>query len=69
MIDRYCRPEMQEVWSDARRLARWLDVELAVTATREDRGEVARGTSERIRASRASTPRACWRSRPRSTTT
>src|SRR5215510_11033764 len=51
MIDRYCRPEMQEVWSDARRLARWLDVELAVTATREDRGEVPKGTSDRIRRS------------------
>src|SRR5689334_8297006 len=40
---------MAAVWSDAHRLALWLDVELAVTAVREERGEVAGGTSERIR--------------------
>jgi adenylosuccinate lyase len=52
MIDRYCRPEMQEVWSDARRLALWLDVELAVTEARESGSNaVPRGTSERIRKS------------------
>jgi adenylosuccinate lyase len=49
MIDRYGRPEMREVWSDARRLALWLDVELAVTAVREGAGDVPRGTSDRIR--------------------
>jgi adenylosuccinate lyase len=49
VIERYSRPEMAAVWSDARRLALWLDVELAVTAVREERGEVAGGTSERIR--------------------
>jgi adenylosuccinate lyase len=51
VIERYCRPEMSEVWSEARRLALWLDVELAVTATREERGDVPRGTSERLRRS------------------
>ena len=51
MIERYSRPEMSEVWSDPRRLALWLEVELAVTATREDRGEVPRGASERLRRS------------------
>jgi adenylosuccinate lyase len=50
MIDRYCRPEMSKVWSDARRLELWLDVELAATAAREARGEVPAGTSDRIRA-------------------
>ena len=49
MIERYSRPEMREVWSDARRLALWLEVELAVTATREERGEVPGGTSERLK--------------------
>jgi len=49
MIERYCLPEMAEVWSDARRLALWLDVELAMTAAREARGDVPAGTSERIR--------------------
>jgi len=50
MIDRYCRPEMAAVWSDARRLALWLEVELAATQARESRGEVAAGTTARIRA-------------------
>src|SRR5437773_3225528 len=49
MIERYCLPEMAEVWSDAHRLALWLDVELAMTAAREARGDVPAGTSERIR--------------------
>ena len=51
MITRYCRPEMAEVWSDAHRLSLWLDVELAVTAVRQERGDVPAGTCERIRAS------------------
>jgi adenylosuccinate lyase len=50
MIARYCRPEMSRVWSDERRLERWLDVELAVTRVRESRGEVPAGVSDRIRA-------------------
>src|SRR6267154_3973493 len=49
MIERYCRPEMAEVWSDARRLALWLDVELAMTGAREARGDVPAGTCARIR--------------------
>src|SRR5689334_24706257 len=40
---------MDEVWSDAHRLAIWLDVELAATAAREARGEVPSGTTERVR--------------------
>jgi len=50
MIERYCRPEMAAVWSDERRLALWLEVELAATRAREGRGEVPMGTTERIRA-------------------
>ena len=49
MIDRYTLPEMAEVWSERRRLALWLEVELAVTAAREERGEIPPGTTERIR--------------------
>jgi adenylosuccinate lyase len=49
MIERYCRPEMSAVWSEARRLELWLDVELAATAAREARQEVPPGTAERIR--------------------
>ncbi|MFM8559316.1 MAG: adenylosuccinate lyase [bacterium] len=49
MIERYARPEMAAVWSDERRLALWLEVELAATRARENRGEVPAGTCERIR--------------------
>ncbi len=50
MIDRYARAEMAAVWSDDRRLALWLEVELAATAEREAAGEVPAGTAERVRA-------------------
>jgi adenylosuccinate lyase len=49
MIERYCRPEMGRVWSDARRLELWLAVELAMVAAREATGAVPAGTAERIR--------------------
>jgi len=49
MIDRYARPEMAAVWSDAHRLDLWLRVELAATEARERRGEVPAGTAGRIR--------------------
>jgi adenylosuccinate lyase len=49
VIERYSRPAMRRVWSDERRLERWLEVELAVTAAREARGEVPTGVSQRIR--------------------
>jgi adenylosuccinate lyase len=40
---------MAEVWSDARRLERWLDVELAATHAREAQALVPEGTAERLR--------------------
>ncbi len=49
MIDRYARPPMAAVWSDVHRLARWLDVELAVVEAREARGQVPAGVSARLR--------------------
>jgi len=51
VIARYSRPAMAAVWDDAHRLALWLDVECAVTAARERRGEVPAGTAARVRAS------------------
>ena len=30
MIERYCRPEMKQIWSDKNKFAKWLDVEIAV---------------------------------------
>ena len=50
MIERYSRPEMRRVWSDERRLERWLEVELAATAAREARGAAPSGVTERLRA-------------------
>jgi adenylosuccinate lyase len=49
LIARYARPAMARVWSDARRLERWLDVELAVTGARERRGEAPAGVTARLR--------------------
>ncbi|TMQ73817.1 MAG: adenylosuccinate lyase [Candidatus Eisenbacteria bacterium] len=49
MIARYARPAMALVWSEAARLARWLEVELAVTGARERRGQVPAGVTERLR--------------------
>ena len=48
MIARYCRPEMRRAWCDERRLERWLEVELAATGAREERGWVPAGTTARI---------------------
>jgi adenylosuccinate lyase len=47
---------MSRVWSDARRLERWLEVELAVTAEREARGEVPAGVTARLREKARSDP-------------
>jgi len=49
MIERYSRPAMREIWSDRRRLERWLDVELAVVEAREADGEVAVGSAADLR--------------------
>jgi adenylosuccinate lyase len=49
MIARYSRPVMSRIWSDARRLEWWLEVELAVVEAREGAGDVPRGVTERIR--------------------
>src|SRR2546429_7214429 len=40
MIDRYTRPEMGRLWSEEARLARWLEVELALVDVLAERGEV-----------------------------
>jgi adenylosuccinate lyase len=49
VIARYSRPAMSDVWSEPHRLALWLRVELAATATRERAGLAPAGTAERIR--------------------
>src|SRR5688572_17736539 len=53
MINRYSRPQMVELWSDARRYATWLEVELAACQAMEEEGTVPRGTAEKVRAAAA----------------
>ena len=50
MIARYARPAMSRIWSDERRLAWWLEVELAVIEAREAARDLPPGTAARIRA-------------------
>ena len=49
MIERYTRPEIGAVWSQERRFATWLEVELAVVDALADQGEIPRDDAEAIR--------------------
>ncbi|HET7903623.1 MAG TPA: adenylosuccinate lyase, partial [Candidatus Eisenbacteria bacterium] len=51
MIPRYSRPAMAALFDDAARYRLWLEVELAVTAALEARGEAPAGVTARLRAS------------------
>ena len=50
MIDRYSRPEMAALWSDASRFETWLAVELAVCEAMEQAGTVPAGQAAHVRA-------------------
>jgi adenylosuccinate lyase len=52
MIPRYTRPELQAIWSDARRLQLFLEVELCACAALEEapHGPIPPGTAARLRA-------------------
>ncbi len=50
MIPRYTRHEMGQVWSDANKFAKWLEVELAATETLAEAGQVPRDAAAAIRA-------------------
>src|SRR5437762_8363316 len=50
MIDRYTRPEMGRLWSEEARLARWLEVELALVEALAERGEVPVEAARTLRA-------------------
>jgi adenylosuccinate lyase len=50
MIARYSRPAMTALWSEGRRFAVWLEVELAACAAMEKHGLVPQGTAEAVRA-------------------
>ena len=49
MIPRYCTPPMADIWSEATRYARWLDVELAACEAMEAAGIVPPGTAASVR--------------------
>jgi adenylosuccinate lyase len=49
VIDRYSRPELAALWSDAARYALWLDIELAACEAMERRGTVPKGTATAVR--------------------
>src|SRR5438132_12526303 len=50
MIDRYTRPEMGRLWSEEARLARWLEIELALVDVLAERGEVPAAAARALRA-------------------
>ena len=50
MIPRYTRQEMGQVWSDANKFAKWLEVELAATETLAEAGLVPKEAAATIRA-------------------
>ena len=50
MIPRYTRQEMGQVWSDANKFAKWLEVELAATETLVEAGLVPKEAAATIRA-------------------
>jgi adenylosuccinate lyase len=49
LIPRYTRREMGQVWSDANKFAKWLEVELAATETLAEAGEVPKDAAAAIR--------------------
>ncbi|HEY3356267.1 MAG TPA: adenylosuccinate lyase [Polyangia bacterium] len=49
MIPRYTRPELAELWSDGRRFATWLEVELRACEAMEADGLVPAGTAAAVR--------------------
>jgi len=50
MLARYTRHEMGRLWSEEARLARWLEIELALTDVLAERGEIPSGAARKLRA-------------------
>jgi adenylosuccinate lyase len=53
MIERYSRPALIDLWSDASRYDAWLEVELVACEAMEAEGRVPEGTAARVRAAAA----------------
>jgi adenylosuccinate lyase len=56
VIARYTRPEMGRIWTDAHRLQKWLEVELAVCDALAEAGEIPKEAAATIRAKAAFDP-------------
>jgi adenylosuccinate lyase len=56
VIARYTRPEMGRIWTDAHRLEKWLEVELAVCDALAEAGEIPKEAAANIRAKAAFEP-------------
>ncbi len=56
MIPRYTRPEMGRIWTDAHRMEKWLEVELAVCDALAEAGEIPREAAATIRRKAAFDP-------------
>ncbi|MEX2274972.1 MAG: adenylosuccinate lyase [Actinomycetota bacterium] len=50
MIPRYSQPEMDAVWTDAARMAHWLEIEIAAVEARAELGDVPSADAAAIRA-------------------
>ncbi|TMA98553.1 MAG: adenylosuccinate lyase [Deltaproteobacteria bacterium] len=50
MLSRYTRAEMGRIWSEDARLARWLEIELALTDVLAERGEIPAAAARKLRA-------------------
>jgi len=49
VIDRYSRPEMTAIWSEERRFALWLEIEVLAAEALAERGEVPQAAVEKLR--------------------
>ena len=49
MIDRYSRPEMREIWSDARKFQIWLEIELLAVEAMAELGQIPKKDADEIR--------------------
>ncbi|HUE38519.1 MAG TPA: adenylosuccinate lyase [Candidatus Binatia bacterium] len=48
MIDRYSRPEMTAIWSEERKFALWLEIEVLAAEALAERGEVPRAAIDKL---------------------
>jgi len=49
VIDRYSRPEMTAIWSEERKFALWLEIEVLAAEALAERGEVPRAAIDKLR--------------------